>query len=108
MYDNLIASAKAAAQNSTSKIKSGAALLSKDGSIYCGVCVGDSIFAEAVALANAVADGKQKFLALAVFADQKRDIDKTAAKNLLEFGDMWVITCFANKTESTLLSKLAR
>lgn len=108
MYDNLIASAKAAAQNSTSKNKSGAALLSKGGQIYCGVSVGDDIFAEAVCLANAVADKSQKFLALAVFAEQARDIDHIAAKNLFAFGDMWVITCFNNKTESTLLSRIAR
>lgn len=108
MYSNLIEAAKVAAQKSTSKIKSGAALLSKDGGIYCGICVGDGIFAESVALANAVADQKQKFLALAIFAEQKRDIEKIAAQNLLAFGDMWVITCFDNKTESTLLSKIVR
>lgn len=108
MYSNLIQAAKVAAQKSTSQNKSGAALLSKDGDIYCGTSVGEGIFAEAVCLANAVADTKQKFLALAVFADGARGIDKIAAKNLLEFGDMWVITCFDNKTESTLLSKLAR
>ena len=111
MYTNLVEAAKTAAQKSLSKNKSGAALLSKDGQVYCGISVegnGGSIFAEAVALANAVADGKTKFLALAVFADTKREIDTTATKNLLTFSDMWVITCFDNKTESTLLSRIAR
>lgn len=111
MYTNLIETAKAAAQKSIGRNKSGAALLSKDNQIYCGIGVdgnGGSVFAEAVALANAVADGKQKFLALAVFAEQARDIDSIAAKNLLGFGDMWVITCFDNKTESTLLSRIVR
>lgn len=114
MYDNLVEAAKTAAQNSLctkTNNKSGAALLSKDGKIYCGINVegnGGTVFAEAVALVNAVADGKTKFLALAVFSDTARNLDDVAVKNLLDFGDMWAITCFDNKNESTLLSRIVR
>lgn len=75
----LVVRAKEAAGNAYcpySDFPVGAALLTKDGSVFCGCNVenqslGATICAERVAVCNAIAAGQTEFIALAIYHDGK-------------------------------------
>lgn len=72
--ERLLSAAGKAAENAYAPYShkpQGAAVMSADGEIYCGASVefatyGGSLSADAVCLANAVSNGKRKFVALAI------------------------------------------
>ena len=98
-YKKLIDAASAAKENSYSpysKFKVGAALLAKDGTIYCGANIENASFsatvcAERVALYKAVFDGKKDFTALAIAGDSPAFPCGVCLQSLCEFSDMDII-----------------
>lgn len=99
-YDELIKRAKQARESAYapySNYRVGAAILSSDGEIFTGVNVENAsypagICAERGAVSAAVAAGKRKFLAIAVYAGEGVTPCGICRQVLAEFGDMWVIT----------------
>ena len=89
----------------------GAALLTREGKVFCGVNVenasfGLTICAERAAVAAAIASGYRSFVALAVAAEgEKEPFPCGACRQVLkEFGEMKVI--IAGKKGKTLSFKL--
>ena len=114
-YAEIIEAARAVREKAYapySKFKVGAAILCRDGSIYTGVNVENAsypagICAERAAIAAAIADGKTKFTAIAVFAENGVTPCGICRQVLSEFGDMWVICAGPDlQPRSTTLSKL--
>lgn len=114
-YAELISKAREVRENAYapySNYKVGAALLCKDGSIYTGVNVENAAYsagicAERAALSAAVADGKRKFLAIAIYAGPGVTPCGICRQMLSEFGDMWVISASdSEKPDSITLGKL--
>lgn len=114
-YHELLQAAKKVRENSYSpfsKFKVGAALLSRDGKIYVGTNVENVSFsagicAERAALSAAIADGKRKFTAIAIYADKPATPCGICRQVLMEFGDIWVITASdGTEPRSFTLSKL--
>jgi len=98
-----------------SKLKVGAALLTREGRIYTGCNVenasyGLTLCAERVALVKAVSEGEKDFLALAVIAVGKKGITPCGAclQALAEFSKEMVVLYLdkEGKTKSEKLKKL--
>lgn len=98
--NELIKAAKNVVRNAYapySKFKVGAAVLTKDGSIFTGTNVENAslsatICAERVAVASAVSAGKQEFVALVVYAKDNKVYPCGICRQFLaEFGDFDII-----------------
>ncbi len=114
-YDALIAAAKAVrarAYAPYSHYSVGAALLSADGEIFTGCNWENASYpagmcAERAALSAAIAAGKRKFLAMAVYGETGITPCGLCRQALSEFGDLWII--LASEQEAPVsfpLSKL--
>lgn len=98
-YNALLEAARSAREHAYapySGYRVGAAILSADGEIFCGVNVENAsypagICAERAALAAGIAAGKRKFTALALWGEAGITPCGICRQALSEFSDMWII-----------------
>ena len=119
--DDLLRAAKAAselAHSPYSKIKVGAALLTRDGQVFTGCNVenasyGLTLCAERVAMVKAISAGAREFTTIAVVTDQARTLMPCGAcrQFLYEFAPQLAVICqgaSGPRSSSTLAELLPR